>query len=281
MPNFRALTLQSAQFKQQQDADTLIVGAGVTTNSGNLVLGTGGTDVQIATGKNLSLAGTGGNVDFSASNGTFKTTTGTVTLGSGSVNVTGNMTMQAGTLLSTTGTGNINLPNNGSARFQIETVAVSANVTAANLGTLTAGAASVADSLHTHAGLGIVAGLTTTGVTTGLWGYVSANSTMSKTDNAAIATARAFGCNTGTAGSMQVTGQVTAAFTTAGGSPAAGSQVYLAAAADDSGAGGGKLTATVPASGVVAAVGICTDNSGYSGAKTALVLIQIHDPVQL
>lgn len=280
MSTFRSLTLQSGQLKQQQDADTLIVGAGITTNSGNLSLSTASTDVQIASGKNLSLGGSGGNVDFSASNGTFKTTTGTVTLGAGAVNVTGNMTMQAGTLLSTSTTGNINLPNNGNAKFQIETVAVSANVTAANLGTLTAGASSIADSLHTHAGLGIVSTLTTTGVTTGLFGYISSNSTLSKTDNLAIASSRAFGCNTGTAGSMQVTGQVTGSFTTVGGSPTAGAQVYLAASTDEASAAG-KLTATVPASGVVAAVGICTDNSGYSGAKTALVLIQIHDPVQL
>lgn len=56
-------------------------------------------------------------------------------------------------VLGTVPGGNINLPNNGSAQFQIEGTSVSANVTAANLGTLTAGPASNADALHTHAGL--------------------------------------------------------------------------------------------------------------------------------
>lgn len=60
------------------------------------------------------------------------------------------ITVQSGITLATTGSGNINLPNNGSARFNIEGAAVSANVTAANLGTLTAGSASNADTLHTH-----------------------------------------------------------------------------------------------------------------------------------
>jgi len=75
--------------------------------------------------------------------------------GAGDIAITaagGDVVIQAGTTLSTTGTGNINLPNNGSAKFLIEGVAVSANVTAANLNTLTAGSSSNADALHTHAG---------------------------------------------------------------------------------------------------------------------------------
>jgi hypothetical protein len=59
-------------------------------------------------------------------------------------------------LMSFVGTANISLPNNASARFQIETVPVSANVTAANLGILTAGPTSDADDLHTHTGIGAV-----------------------------------------------------------------------------------------------------------------------------
>lgn len=58
------------------------------------------------------------------------------------------LTVQAGVTLTTTSSGNINLPNNGSAKFQIETVAVGSTVTAANLGTLTDG--SNADALHVH-----------------------------------------------------------------------------------------------------------------------------------
>ncbi len=60
-----------------------------------------------------------------------------------------NVKIAAGSLLSTTTTGNINLPNNGSARFNIEGSAVSANVTAANLTALTGGGST---ALHTHAG---------------------------------------------------------------------------------------------------------------------------------
>jgi hypothetical protein len=57
-----------------------------------------------------------------------------------------------GLILSSPGTGNINLPNNANARFKIESVAVGATVTAPALNTLTSGAN--ADALHVHAGLG-------------------------------------------------------------------------------------------------------------------------------
>lgn len=196
------------------------------------------------------------------------------------------ITVQAGVTFATTGTGNVNLPNNGSARFKIEGASVSANVTAANLGTLTAGATSDASSLHTHINLaGTVSGLTTTAMTTsGSFGYVSSNNTISKTDNAAMSSARAFGAYEGTSGTMQVSGVVSdAQFTTAGGSPSAGAAVYLAAAADDAAAGAGKLTATAPsASGsVVQEVGVCLDNSSYAGSKTSKVLLQVKTAIQL
>lgn len=58
-----------------------------------------------------------------------------------------NITVQSGVTLDTTGTGLINLP----ALFLIAGVAVSANVTATNLGTLTGGGD--ASALHTHTGL--------------------------------------------------------------------------------------------------------------------------------
>jgi hypothetical protein len=61
------------------------------------------------------------------------------------------VTVQAGVTLATTGSGNINLPNNGSARFQIESTSVGSTVTAPNLDTLTNG--SNADALHTHSGV--------------------------------------------------------------------------------------------------------------------------------
>lgn len=67
------------------------------------------------------------------------------------VTLAGSLVVSAGSTLSTTGTGNINLPNNASSRFQIESISVGSTVTAANLITLTN--SSNADSLHTHAGL--------------------------------------------------------------------------------------------------------------------------------
>jgi len=103
MANFRALTSQSGTVTQIQDANTTIVGAGVTTAAGDL---------------SISAAG-------------------------------GNATVQPGTVLDTTGAGNINLPNNGAAKFQVEAVSVGATVTAPNLDTLTN--ASNADALHVHA----------------------------------------------------------------------------------------------------------------------------------
>jgi len=195
-----------------------------------------------------------------------------------------NTTVSAGVLLSTAGSGNINLPNNGSARFQVEGVAVSANVTAANLGLLTGG--SNADALHVHSasaeiGLG---SLTTTGMSggTGTFAYLSAANTVLPTDSAAIGTARVVGCYNGVANSVTVHGVIAAAkFTTVGGSPVVGSPVYLAAASDDTNTGAGKLTATCPSSGVVSEVGICVDASNYAGAKTARVVLQIKSPVVL
>jgi len=104
MADYRALVRNGAVNQVQADADSVIVGAGIKTSTGNLTITPSGTNIIIPASK----------------------------------------------LLTTSGSGNINLPNNGSARFQIETTAVSANVTAANLGTLTAGPASNADALHTH-----------------------------------------------------------------------------------------------------------------------------------
>lgn len=65
----------------------------------------------------------------------------------------GAITVQAGAILGTTGTGNINLPVNVSAKFQIEGAPVSGtNLTAANFDQMWDGSV-VPASLHTHAGL--------------------------------------------------------------------------------------------------------------------------------
>ena len=129
---------------------TIAAGASTAANAGALTLN----------GGSATTSGTGGSVSINAGSGA---PSGDIVLGAAntnSVKLSANAVVQAGATLSTAGTGNINLPNNGSARFKIETVAVSANVTAANLGTLTAGPTSNADALHTHAveGMAAVAG---------------------------------------------------------------------------------------------------------------------------
>jgi hypothetical protein len=69
---------------------------------------------------------------------------------------TSNITIQSGATLLTTGTGNINLPNNGSSIFEIEGVSVSANATATNISTLVDGGD--ASALHSHGSSGQVDG---------------------------------------------------------------------------------------------------------------------------
>ena len=129
---------------------------GASTVGGDVVIGAAGNTspgrVDIFT-KSRSPAGLTGDIQFNA--GLLASVTRfhsedvpVLTIHDGIA--AGKITVQAAATLTTTGNGNINLPNNGSSRFKIETVAVSANVTSVNLGTLTAGIASNADSLHTH-----------------------------------------------------------------------------------------------------------------------------------
>lgn len=339
MANYQAVTLKNGEFTRIASADTLVVGAGITTASGNLTIDSAGGTIDInqnlvfASGKSFTLAGpfaqSGGGFAFAGgTNNSSIGTTGSGTLGvtatGAALTITGGassswttlagvlsvggfdglhlsahgnallnsdatgtqFTVQAGITFNTTGSGNINLPNNGSSRFKVEGFSVSANVTAANLSTLTAGSSSNADSLHTHldAGAGSVdvPGLTTTGVTTGLFGYVSSANTVLKTNNTTIGTAVCLGANTGTVGSIRVAGVVSAAaMTSAGGQPVNGATLWLASAADDTGTGAGRLTATAPTSGVLAPIGICLDNSNYIGSKTVSMALNIRPPVVL
>jgi hypothetical protein len=265
----------------QVNGTELVVG--MTTFDGAVQFGAPGFPIAVTAGD------VGTTFDMSASAGLFKTTTGPVSLA-------GNTTVLAGKVLGTTGTGNINLPLNVSAKFQIEGVSVNntlgvGQVTAANLDTVTAGPASIADALHTHAGIGgsatsvIDTTLTTAAMTaSGQAAYISANDTVSPTNNSAIASARFYGFFTGTAGQVQVAGMVASALmTTAGGSPAPGAPVFLAATTDDAGTGAGKLTATAPVAlgSVIQEVGICRSNDNYAVLKTAKVLIQPKAVIQL
>jgi hypothetical protein len=93
-----------------------------------------------------------------------------------------NITIQSGAVLNTDGTGMIDLPS----QFEIASSAVSSNVTAANLNTLTAGSSSNADALHTHATQSSIlfsttsasANITNTTTETTLIGSVAGNQTI-------------------------------------------------------------------------------------------------------
>lgn len=138
MANYRALTINSGNYHQLADVDSLVVGAGITTSGGSLTI-TGGADStwSLSSGT-LTVGGAAGfNLQANGSTG-LKLLTNS------------HIQVQAGWILDATGSGNINLPNNGSARFQVEGSTVSANVTATNLGTLTGGATTSAAALHTH-----------------------------------------------------------------------------------------------------------------------------------
>lgn len=103
MANFRALTLQNGHNKRQQDADDLIVGAGITTAAGALALNSATGAVNVAANANLTaLAGTSA-FDLSAATGLFSTPTGAVTIGPGAVGISGAASLTAaGTALSVT-----------------------------------------------------------------------------------------------------------------------------------------------------------------------------------
>jgi hypothetical protein len=129
----------------------------------------------------------------------------------------------------------------------------------------------------------VVTGQVTTGLADGDFGYVSGNDTWLKalSDGTQVqATVR--GANLGTAGTMAIGGSILAAkFTTAGGSPAPGAEVFVAASADDGGSGAGKLTATAPTTGYLTKAGICLNDTNYAAFKTCVVLFNPGSPIAL
>jgi hypothetical protein len=122
MADYRALVIVNNNQTRINDSDRVIVGAGIVTTTGTLGI-TGANGIQFQNALSID-------------------------------NTSSNVSVMAGATLGTLGTGNINLPNNVTARFKIEGTAVANTVTAAALATLTAGISSNADALHTHAGLG-------------------------------------------------------------------------------------------------------------------------------
>lgn len=241
--------------------------------------------IQAAGGEDMILIDTdNGNEKISFGNATFNNSV--EFLGSGSVDMSnGSISIPSGASVSVGGSA---LSANFTQANIDEAMLFFANtdITAAEAETLTDG--SNADLLHTHAAVAasqlVVASQTTTGLADGDFGYVSAANTWTKTDADAIASAIVAGVNEGTAGSMTLPGGIieAAKFTTAGGSPTHGAEVYLAPGTEEASASG-KLTATAPtaAGKVVAVAGVCLDNSNYAGAKTAKVIFIPKTPVLL
>lgn len=147
----------------------------------------GGTigGIAIKTGTAAPSTPAAGNLEMEAKNTmTFRTNTTDRVVFSHAGN---SVTVQANTTLATTGTGNINLPNNASSKFKIEGTSVGATVTAPNLDTLTNG--SNADALHTHATVSAadatlvtIGNVGTGGVTAGDVVKLSASDTVQKAD---------------------------------------------------------------------------------------------------
>ena len=127
------------------DALQITSGSGLNAGdaSGSLILDCGPLVGVLSTG-DVQLGGAG-----NATTLAFYTS-GTLWM---NIDFAGNINVQPGAVLGTIGTGNINLPVNVNAKFQIEGAPISGtNVTAANFDQMWDGSV-VPASLHTHAGL--------------------------------------------------------------------------------------------------------------------------------
>jgi hypothetical protein len=130
----------------------------------------------------------------------------------------------------------------------------------------------------------VLTGQATAGLSSGNVVYVNAANTWLKAiNNGTYEQATAGGVYLGVPGEIWLSGSPipAALFTTSGGSPANGQEVYLAASTDDGGTGAGKLTATPPVSGLVTIAGICVDNSNYAGSKTCSIVFMPRSAIQL
>lgn len=192
------------------------------------------------------------------------------------------LSLEAGVILDLTA-GTAKLP----LQFFIGAVQVTANVTGTNLNTLTAGPASNADALHTHAA-GQAGSLVLPGQT--LWatpavgevGYISGNNTWAKAQANAVGTARARGVYMGTANTLTVAGKASGllqAGLNAGIPPAAGQQLYVSPTT------AGQLTNIAPQTSgqVEQEFTILLDASGYNNATGSAqpILIAIRMTIPL
>jgi len=153
-------------------------------------------------------------------------TTGAIQLGASGVAVKLN-----GTTLSIAAAGLSVLGVPAAGTWQIGGVATSANVTAANLGTLTGGGD--ASALHTHAGLSAASTTFTAtaaagGLAKGDVVYVSANDTVAKGDPSNVAKTYIVGvCTAAVAGAATATIMMNGLLTAAGSGWTAGQQIFL------------------------------------------------------
>lgn len=140
----------SLTYVQISSAGVILAGNGLS-KSGNTISTKSGDGIEItsnANSTNVALDATTPGLQFTGSAGSGKLQVKASPNGGLEVVAAGTQIKLNGTTL-TTGASGASVAGVPSL-FTINAVATSANVTAANLGTLTAGAASNADSLHTH-----------------------------------------------------------------------------------------------------------------------------------
>lgn len=166
-------------------------------------------------GKVSEYVNTFANADTAVVPGIISSDTGqqlSIASATGAIKLTSDTEVQASKTLSTTGSGNINLPNNGSARFKIEGTSVGATVTAPTLDTLSNG--SSADALHTHTSVSSASNLSVSGLTlfatplAGEVGYISANNTAARARANVAGTSGAVGVYNSVSGALVVSGKV-------------------------------------------------------------------------
>lgn len=199
-------------------------------------------------------------------------TTSTVVLG-----VTNTWTFTTSTgMLAPAGTANINLPNNANARFQIEGSPVSDKVTAANLGTLTAGSGSNADALHTHVGLSastVDVPVTTDGAAVNDVVYIGASDTITIAQANAAASAKAIGVKVA-ANSVRTAGVATVVVEN-GITVAAGDDLYLSAT------GAGDVTNVAPTTAGQYITYVGQAKTGAIGPATCTMYVRCERPLAL
>lgn len=266
---------QTAESENAAGGAVSLLGGGGSTGGAVQITGgsgaTAGGNVAIAAG--TASTGNGGNLTLAAGAAGGGGTSGLILIGnSGTSSIalgatnTWSLSVPGG-LLGASGAANINLPNNASARFQIQSAAVSANVTAANLGTLTAGVTSDAAQLHTHSAVPVPTSGETGTVAVGDVVYIDSSDNMAKSQADGTAEeAVVVGVKVAT-NAVAMTGVATCNMET--GTATQGSALYLADTA-------GKVSHAAPPYGFVTFVG-----TAKTASATPLVYLQPARPVDV